>query len=113
MPISFGDNVRIASTSETIARGFAGQTGSVYGMTTPSATGVEVIGRLTEDYAINVHFDDRGESHWFTPDLVEFIDHGAGTELSIGDSHYVRSTDGEWIANQSASVGSKPWWRFW
>src|SRR5882672_11512948 len=56
---SFGDNVRIRSSVETISNGVAGLVGQVYGQTTPSVTGVEVIGKLESDYAINVFFEDR------------------------------------------------------
>src|SRR5580704_7656899 len=38
------------------------------------------------DFAVNVHFPDRDESLWFAPDLVEVIDHGAGTEITL-DHH--------------------------
>jgi hypothetical protein len=48
-------------------------TGQVYGETTPSVTGVEVIGAVQEDYAINVFLNERNEALWFAPDLVEVI----------------------------------------
>ena len=51
---SFGDNVVIRSTRETEAAGVAGRTGSVTGFTTPSVTGVEVVGGTAEDYALGV-----------------------------------------------------------
>ena len=72
---TFGDKVRIRSSVETESRGVAGLSGQVYGQTTPSVTGVDVIGELASDYAINVYFEDRQESFWFAPSLVEFIDH--------------------------------------
>jgi hypothetical protein len=102
--LSFGDNVRIRSTPLTEKLGLAGQTGSIYGETTPSVTGVEVIGEATADYAVNVMIEARGEQLWFAPDLVEFIDHGAGTEVRIGDVHLVRDASGEW----SEVPGSEP-----
>jgi hypothetical protein len=40
----------------------------------------------------------------FAPDLVEFIDHGAGTEVRIGNKHLVRDVSGEW----SEVSGSNP-----
>ena len=52
--ISFGDHVRVRSTPLTEERGLAGLDGNVHGETTPSVTGVEVIGELKSDYAINV-----------------------------------------------------------
>jgi hypothetical protein len=44
--ITFGDNVRLRSTPETEALGLAGQVGQVYGETTPSVTGVTVVGQI-------------------------------------------------------------------
>ena len=67
MTISFGDNVRIVNTPETIETGLAGLIGNVAGETTPSVTNVEVIGELKEDYAFNVFFDERQEGFWFAP----------------------------------------------
>ena len=63
MPISFGDNVRIATTPLTVSLGLAGLTGAVYGETTPSVTGVEVIGEIANDYAINVNLDEKSAIH--------------------------------------------------
>src|SRR3954468_21122369 len=80
---TFGDNVRIRSSVDTELNGFAGLVGQVYGQTTPSVSGVEVIGELDFDYAINVFFEDRRESFWFAPSLVEFVDHAAGTEITL------------------------------
>jgi hypothetical protein len=97
MAISFGDNVRVASTPLTTSLNLAGLSGAVYGETTPSVTGVEVIGEATGDYVINVQLDSRDESLWFAPDLLEFIDHAPGTEIEIGNKRLVRSESGEWV----------------
>lgn len=102
--LSFGDNVRIRATPLTEQLGLAGQRGSIYGETTPSVTGVEVIGQVTNDYAVNVMIEARREQLWFAPDLVEFVDHGAGTEVRIGNKHLVRDGSGEW----SEVPGSEP-----
>jgi hypothetical protein len=96
--ISFGDTVCIKTNPVTQSLGLAEKIGVVYGQTTPSATNIEVIGELKEDYAVNVHFDDLNKSFWFIEDLLEFVDHGAGTEASIGDTSFVRSKNGEWKA---------------
>jgi hypothetical protein len=90
----------------------AARTGSVFGETKPSVTGVEVIGEIANDYAINVNLDERNDSFWFAPELLEFVDHAPGTEMIVGDKKFVRSADGEWIAVKLADK-SKPWWRFW
>jgi len=98
MAVSFGDIVRFLTTPETAALGVAERIGQVYGITTPTVTGVEVIGRSAEDCAINVHLPEyKIENTWFAPTLLEFIDHAHGTEIVIGDKCFVRSLSGEWI----------------
>ena len=52
--------------------------GQVYGETTPSVTGIEVVGNLRDDFAINVFFESRDTSYWFAPELLEFLDHAEG-----------------------------------
>src|SRR5687768_3215953 len=96
MSISFGDNVKILQSEETDKLGISGKTGQVYGVTTPSVTGVEVIGETEEDYAINVSIKEVGNEFWFASHLLEFIDHGEGTEIVIGNHRAVRRTDGNW-----------------
>jgi len=91
-----GDNVRIRATKVTQEVGFAGLCGDVYGTTTPSVTDVRVIGVPDNDHAINVHFSERNESHWFAPNLIEFINYGAGQEITIGKKKLVRRADGGW-----------------
>ena len=97
--ISFGDNVRVRESAETLELGVAKLEGSVYGETTPSVTGVNVIGELTEDFALNVYFENIDTDYWFSPSLLEFVDHGAGTTMTIDGSNkkWVRNEDGEWI----------------
>ena len=109
--VSFGDNVRISQAPEAEARNVAGLCGVVYGETTPSLTGVEVIGNMDSDYAVNVHFDSLDTSYWFAPSLVEFIDHGAGQEIRLDGvaRKWVRSASGEWVEHGPR----KPWWKFW
>ena len=76
-PVSFCDKVRVRAMVETEACGVAGLVGTVYGETRPSVTGVAVVGEVTSDYAINVQFDGRKETFWFTAELLEFVDGGA------------------------------------
>jgi hypothetical protein len=114
-PISFGDNVRVCSTPETLARGLAGRLGSVRGETTPSCTGVEVIGPLTDDFALCVHLDD-DQPLWFAPDLLELVDHAPGTAIRLEGvpMTWVRSAQGEWIEiPDAADAARRPWWKFW
>ncbi len=115
--ISFGDTVRVRKTDLTTKAGLAELTGSVYGETTPSVTDVDVIGELTEDYAINVYFEDKGQDAWFGADLLEFIDHGEGTEIRLDgvDKKWTRAEDGTWIEESTGEkpVMRRPWWKFW
>ncbi len=92
----FGDTVCICRTPLTESLRLAGRRGVVYGETTPSVTGVDVIGGAERDYAIAVNFDGKSESIWFAPDLVEFVDHGAGQEMRVGSRQFVRDANGEW-----------------
>jgi hypothetical protein len=80
--LSFGDNVSVRDTDLTRARGLAGLRGQVYGVTTPSATGVVVIGESTADIAFNVHFKALDQEFWFAPELLQFIDHGPALPLT-------------------------------
>jgi hypothetical protein len=94
----FADRVRIMASEETERRNLAGLEGVVYGWTTPSSTGVDVIGDRGEDYAVNVHFEERHESFWFAEHLVELIDHNPGIVVTLDgvDREWVRGPDGEW-----------------
>ena len=111
--ISFGDNIRVQDTMETQAAGVAGFVGQVYGETTPTVTGVEVIGNVTDDYAINVFFELLNRSFWFAPALLEFVDHGAGTELTLKgvDKKWTRTESGEWTESSSAEQFPSFWER--
>ena len=95
----FGDNVRIRQSSETEALGLSGKFGSVSGFTTPSVTGVNVIGGVSVDYALGVILENRKETYWFAPDLLEFVDQAPGTEMWIAGAptKSVRSERGEWL----------------
>ena len=94
----FADRVRIKASDETGRLGLAGLEGVVYGWTTPSVTGVEIVGDRGDDYAVNVHFEERGEDFWFAEELIELIDHGAGTVVTLDgvDKEWVRLPNGEW-----------------
>ena len=59
-------------------------------------TSVDVVGGAPDDYAVAVHFEERSESLWFAPRLLELIDHGAGTEIAVGDKRAIRTESGEW-----------------
>jgi hypothetical protein len=105
---NFGDRVRIRSSPETEAVGVAGLEGDVYGFTTPSSTGVTVVGGAPDDYALNVSIEGHG-ALWFRPDLVEIIHHNAGLEIRVGNVTAVRRPDGSW--SETAVAGSGFWSR--
>ena len=96
---TFGDHVRIKDNAETRGLGLSRREGQVFGFTTPSITGVPVIGSPTEDYAINVHFEDVDGEFWFASELVEFVDHSPGTVVALDgqESEWVRLANGEWV----------------
>jgi hypothetical protein len=100
----FGDNVRVRSTPLTQSAGYGGLAGVVHGFTTPSVTGVTVIGELVDDFALNVYFADRNEDAWFAPELLEFVDHAPGTEIRLEGvpKTWVRAASGEWIIIEDA-----------
>ena len=109
--ISFGDNVLVRGVPETIRLGLAGLSGQVYGETTPSVTGVAVVGGVQDDHAINVFLKERNEALWFAPDLLEFVDHAPGTEIMLTGvpKKWTRTERGEWIeeAASGAPVNKK------
>lgn len=94
--VDVGDIVRILSAPETVAAGYANRTGTCYGLTTPSVTGVEVIGSAVEDDALSIHFAD-GSSAWFARSLVAFVDVDSGQMMRIGEKWFVRTPDGDWV----------------
>jgi hypothetical protein len=93
----FGDNVRIRSTPLTVQLGLADLSGSVYGESVPSSSGVQVTGPCPDDFALNVVIPGREGSIWLAPDLVEFVDHSPGTEIKVGSTRLIRAASGEWI----------------
>ena len=111
--VSFGDNVKVLADPDTTLHGVACKMGRVQGMTTPSITGVEVIGELTEDYAVNVSFEEIEGEFWFATESLEFIDHGAGTEIVIGDLKAIRNENGTWNETHTTPTTQKKWWQFW
>ena len=99
LPAQFGDRVKIRTVAETEAAGIADRSGVVYGTTTVSVTGVEVIGSPTEDVALNVALEDSEETVWLAPNLVELIDHNTGATVTLDGvpKEWTRDGSGQWI----------------
>lgn len=100
MSAGFGDNVRIKIAPATEAVGIAGRSGIATGMTTPSVTGVSVVGEITDDCAISVMFEDPGQQVWLAPELVEFVDHAPGTTITLKGvpQIWTRGSKGKWTS---------------
>jgi len=94
--IAFGDKVRIRSTQATESRHIAGLTGIVYGHIAPSVTGVKVIGESSKDLAISARLDEKASQLWFAEELLEFVDHAAGTTVEVSGRKLIRDARGEW-----------------
>lgn len=108
--ISFGDNVRIMVSDSTTESGHADRIGVCYGMTTPSVTGVEVVGGAPNDVALNVHFDEEVPDAWFAPELVVLVDHAVGSRATVGDQAFVKTDGGDWVPQPPASASSRQKW---
>jgi hypothetical protein len=96
MEITFGDRVRIRPTETTETLGVAGQMGIVNGRTAPSITGVEVIGDSYKDLAIAVALEAQTKQLWFAEEVLEFVDHGAGTTVEVAGRKLIRDEHGRW-----------------
>jgi hypothetical protein len=110
---SFGDNVRVRPTPETESLGIAGLCGNVHGVTTPSVTNIVAIGGAPGNVALNVVIEGQPSGLWLNPDLVEFVDHAPGSEITLDGvpKKWTRTEDGGWREEQLAP--SKRWWQFW
>jgi hypothetical protein len=119
---SFGNKVKIKDSPLTKKKGLAGKIGDVYGQTTPSMVDIEIIGTPTEDFAINVYFDDLKASYWFDADLLETIDDGQGAVITLDgvDKRWTKGQNGEWIEEDTKPTTIRPaarttvkkWWEF-
>jgi hypothetical protein len=103
------DNVVVRDTPATAAEGIAGLTGQVYGVTTPSSTGIDFLGDHSADCAVCVRIDGLKREVWLSPDLVELVDHAPGTTVQIGNGpELVRGADDTWTAKPGRS-GRRGW----
>ena len=103
--------------------GLAGKIGEVYGFTTPSMMDLEIIGTPTDDFALNVYFDDLQTSYWFDADLLETIDDRQGSVITLDgvDKKWTKGQSGQWIeeditpttVQSTVQTTDKRWWEFW
>ncbi len=114
MIISLGADVKIKSITETIEKNLAGRIGCIYGETVPSLSGVDVIGKLDADYAVNVYFEELNSSYWLTSDLLEPINSGVGTVVTLYgiNKKWTKTEQGDW-KEEATTQFRKPWWKFW
>jgi hypothetical protein len=103
----FGNKVKIKHSPQTDEKGLAGKIGEIYGQTTPSIIDIEIIGTPKEDYAVNVYFNDLKESFWFDAELLEQIDDGKGTVMTLGSKKWTKGKNGEWI-EESIEINQSP-----
>jgi hypothetical protein len=89
-----GHKVRIRSTPATQAAGVDGRTGNLAGYTTPSMTGLEVIGEIKDDVAFGVEFKNPHTQLWFAPELLEFLDRTSDLEIQIYGKRWQWRADG-------------------
>ena len=110
LPAGFGDRVRIRSVTETEAAGIAGRNGIVWGITTVSVSGVQVVGTLTGDAALNVFFEESNEGVWLAPELVEFVNHDPGAVIRLDGvpKQWTRDASGNWVES-SRTLAFKEW----
>ena len=105
------DNVVVRDTPETAEAGVAGLVGQVYGVTTPSSTGIEFIGDQTVDCALNVPIESLDKDVGLSPALVEFVDHAPGNSVQVGPGpEMIRQPDGTWRASPSPRARRAWWW---
>ena len=81
---TFANKLKLKESPETLNLGLAGRIGVIYGETTPSIMGIEVIGDQKIDYALNVCFRTK-EMYWFSKDLLETIDNSVRSEITLDD----------------------------
>ena len=110
-PLVFGDIVRVRQNRETTEAGIAGLYGTVYGFTTPSASGVAIVGSLADDFAMNVHIDSLNQAFWLDPSAIELLERPETMEFSVGEKT-IRVTQQDGVYKEEI-VTQRPWWKFW
>lgn len=70
--------------------------GIINGRTSPSVTRVEVIGKSTKDLTIAVTLEAQTKQVWFPQEVMEFVDHGAGTIIETQGRKLIRDEHRSW-----------------
>lgn len=89
-----GHRVRVIKVPQTESSGIAGRIGSLAGFTTPSQTGVEIIGEADHDTAFNVRFQNPDGNAWLPPEYLEFINRTSALEIDIYGKRWSWRADG-------------------
>ena len=110
MNIEFGDNVRFIDNDITRAASIALKKGTCTGFTTPSMTKIDFIGDANSDYALSIEVEETEEVIWATQDLLEFLGHGKGQIIEIGNKRATRNADGSWKEEQIGPPKEKSKW---
>jgi len=95
--IPIGHQVRIRSTQTTLDAGLAGALGTLSGFTTPSQTGVAVIGESKDDVAFAVQLTSTGAQSWFAPAVLEFVGRTSSLEIEIYGKRWIWNANGSLI----------------
>jgi len=100
--IPIGHQVRIRSTQTTLDAGVAGALGTLSGFTTPSQTGVAVIGESNDDVALAVQLKNTPTQSWFAPELLEFVGRTSSLEIEIYGKRWTWNADGSLIRSPAS-----------
>lgn len=95
--IPIGHQVRIRSTRATLDAGLAGALGTLSGFTTPSQTGIAVIGDGKYDVAFAVQLKNTDTQSWFDPELLEFVGRTSSLEIEIYGKRWIWNANGSLI----------------
>lgn len=98
------DTVRVRVIPETEALGLAGLTGTVCGETVPSSSGVfqaDIVGNLTEDYAVSVRFGELFREYWFARGSLELLDHSPSIQAENGGKSQTWAEKGNWAEERN------------
>ncbi len=109
-----GDQVRVHETAEAIAAGVAGLVGKVVAVAVPPVAEVAVIGATAGDSAVNVTFEGREGTFWFSKEQLDLVARasGSGGKQPGSNPQVLTPASGEAAEPAPPSAKSKPWWKF-